>query len=110
MRIYPAVVNRWKDGDTLEVLIDLGFYVHKVETIRLLRINAPEKKDTIAQVSIQKVNELAPVNSKVSLHVKGKDKYGRWLAEVYPFGKDQNIMQSLSSILLEAKVVYPYTN
>ena len=44
---YKAKVIRWLDGDTLEVSIDLGFYVHKEEKIRLARINAPELSDEV---------------------------------------------------------------
>ena len=39
---YKTKVIRWVDGDTLLCLIDLGFYTHKEERLRLAMIDTPE--------------------------------------------------------------------
>lgn len=79
---YTAKCIRVIDGDTVEILIDLGCDVFKKETIRLYGINAPEKKGDTKQ---------AAINSTIYLHhqlmeeflirtIKDKgDKYGRLL-------------------------------
>jgi micrococcal nuclease len=41
---YKAKVLRVIDGDTLEMLIDLGFHTHRVENVRILDYDAPEVK------------------------------------------------------------------
>jgi len=48
MYTYKAKVIRWIDGDTLQVEIDLGFYVQTVQKIRLARIDAPEMHNSVA--------------------------------------------------------------
>jgi len=39
---YRAVVKEWVDGDTLRVLIDIGFNLYPYETIRIADIDTPE--------------------------------------------------------------------
>lgn len=41
-RVYRAVCSRVIDGDTVEVLIDVGFEGYQYETIRLAVYDAPE--------------------------------------------------------------------
>jgi len=41
-RIYMARIRRVVDGDTLVVMVDLGFGVEIAETLRLRGIDAPE--------------------------------------------------------------------
>jgi micrococcal nuclease len=40
--VYRAKVNHLIDGDTIGVVVDLGFHVHVVEVVRLDGVNAPE--------------------------------------------------------------------
>ena len=40
--VYKATVVRWVDGDTVELLVDLGQSVCVVGKYRLARIDAPE--------------------------------------------------------------------
>ena len=44
MYIYKAKVLRVVDGDTIDLLIDLGFNAWKKERIRLSGINTPETR------------------------------------------------------------------
>jgi len=90
---YNATVERVVDGDTLEVLIDLGLDVAIRTTLRLNRINAYETKLGVNTTAEQKAKGIAgrdylkamfAANSHVVvLTVKDKtEKYGRYLAEV----------------------------
>jgi micrococcal nuclease len=42
MYIYAAQLAKVIDGDTLDVITDLGFHIHIQQRIRLLGVNCPE--------------------------------------------------------------------
>lgn len=64
------------DGDTVEVLDD-----SRPERIRLYGIDCPEKSQAYGTKAKQATAALA-FGKKVTLHARGKDKYGRTIAEV----------------------------
>ena len=81
---YKATVIKVVDGDTLHLNIDLGFNInYNKQIIRLARINAPELLCN-KQVTIKTIKDT-------------KDKYGRYLAEVYL--EDLNINEYAVSYL-----------
>ena len=41
---YGVKINRIVDGDTLDVMIDLGFNTHVKRRLRMYGINAPESR------------------------------------------------------------------
>ena len=82
------------DGDTVDVLIDLGFDVHVKGRVRLLGINAPEsrtrdkeekKKGLAAKARLKEL-----CKNKVLLKSHGKEKYGRILGELFVDGASLN--------------------
>jgi micrococcal nuclease len=83
---YRATVERVVDGDTLDVLIDLGFDVHVAQRIRLWGINTPENRGPEAEMGRQcteHVSELIQANEGKCILDTFKDaqgKYGRYLA------------------------------
>ena len=52
-RGYPCSVRRVIDGDTIEVLVDHGFRISSVQSVRIFGINAPELSTAAGQVSAQ---------------------------------------------------------
>ena len=101
---YKATVKKVVDGDTIDVVIDLGFKIQYTERIRLARINAPEMS----------TEEGKAVKKFVSSQLEGKgviiktekstfDKYGRWIAEV--FYDDQ---KSINQLLLDNGMAVKY--
>jgi micrococcal nuclease len=93
---YKATVEKIIDGDTIDVMIDLGFYVYKVERVRLARINCPELSTPEGQVSKQFVIDyLAQKQVTIKTQKNIYDKYGRWIADVFVAD------QCLNDILLE---------
>jgi micrococcal nuclease len=84
---YEAKVIRVIDGDTLEFMIDLGFNVHTLATVRLAHVNTPETveysleglKDPAKDFIMSKI----PPGAVCVVNISRKEKYGRWLAEVY---------------------------
>lgn len=84
-RSYPAKLDRVVDGDTVVLDIDVGFDLYVKAKCRLARINSPEL--TTAAGVLAK-HELAVmfsklVNGECKVSVPGRDKYGRWLADIY---------------------------
>lgn len=87
---YTAKVLEVIDGDTLDVSIDLGFNVQHTLRVRLYGINTPETRTRNKEekqkglAAKQRLKDL--IEGKLVLIKTKKDekeKYGRYLAEVY---------------------------
>lgn len=90
---YRCELVRVIDGDTVEVMIDLGLSVFKKIIIRLYGINAPEMKTVEGVIardylkylfSDQVMNETK--DWYIETYKDRKDKYGRYLGTIYPDG------------------------
>ena len=96
MYLYKAKVIRWVDGDTLLCMLDLGFFTHKEERLRLARIDTPElrghHKEKGKQVK-KIVTERYPPGTELMVESKKRDNYGRFIAEI--FFDNQSINQWL---------------
>ncbi|MEW7279212.1 thermonuclease family protein [Aquimarina sp. 2201CG1-2-11] len=90
MYTYKATIVRWIDGDTLQVEIDLGFYVQTLQKIRLARIDAPEMNNSVAYRERQAkharavAKKFCPEGATVTITTtkQNKDQYARYIAEV----------------------------
>jgi micrococcal nuclease len=81
---YRVISFRVVDGDTIVATIDMGFSVSRKDTFRLARIDAPQIDKPEGIVSLMSLKaKLEGVDKVVTLWSKSKDKWGRWLAEVY---------------------------
>jgi len=89
---YKAKVERVVDGDTFDVVIDLGFKITTNQRIRMSGINAPEtynvKKDSeeyqkgMASKQFME-HRLAANNYEIQIETeKATEKYGRYLGTV----------------------------
>jgi len=88
---YEAEVVKVIDGDTIDLMIDLGFDIHHAVRVRLYGLNTPESKTSD---ELEKARGLA-AKSYTSDWIKKTDrifiqtvkdkteKYGRILAKVY---------------------------
>ena len=85
------------DGDTIDVLIDVGFYLTTQRRFRLNRINCPEtrtkdkeekKKGLEAKMFVKQLLQ----GQKVILETEKAGKYGRFLAEIHFKGDNINDM------------------
>lgn len=84
------------DGDTLSVTGREGSF-----TVRISRIDAPERKQPFGQESLNYLRRLT-LNKTVTLEIKGRDKYDRVLAEVFINGKNY------SALAVGQGLAYPY--
>lgn len=85
---YAAKVTHVVDGDTVDLTVDLGFMVSILQRFRLAGINAPEMKlDTLEAGKASKAHLEALLADAqqgiIRLDSAGKDKYGRWVAQLY---------------------------
>ena len=91
MFTYAAKLIEVIDGDTVDLLIDLGFGVHVKERCRLYGIDAPEMPTAAGKAAkayleslVRASGELFVATRKMPRKPKEKtDKYGRYLAVLY---------------------------
>lgn len=107
MYTYNATVIRWLDGDSVEVVIDLGLRISITTVLRLAGIDTPEMHSPIleerqkASQARIRAGELCPVGSTnivETLKPDSRDKYGRWLGDIR--FRDGNSLVSLASTLI----------
>lgn len=87
---YKAKVLRVIDGDTIELEIDLGFFVKIKITGRIAEVDTPERGDVefqTAKAFLIKLLEDVTNNGEIIIKTKKTEKYGRWL--IYIDGVNQ---------------------
>ena len=82
---YAATIERVVDGDTLLVLIDVGFGIIVRERLRLRGINAAELDTPDGKKAKKFVEKLLPVQTAVVIqsHKSKTDIYGRFVVDVF---------------------------
>lgn len=89
MYTYTAKVEKIVDGDSVWLVVDVGYRMTYKDNFRLIRINTPELRSSDpeekhrAYVAKARLGDLIPVGSDVLIRTAKSGKYGRWLAEVY---------------------------
>jgi micrococcal nuclease len=84
MYCYNALVTRVVDGDTLDLLVDLGFYTQMKIRVRLLGVDTPEiyGVDKAAGVTAKQYVESLVLGRQVVVWTQKGDSFGRWLATI----------------------------
>ena len=81
---YKCKLINVVDGDTINVMVDLGFKVFKQVTLRLARINTPELHTPEGKkVKLHLIAFLSKDNTQITFSSVKVDRYGRSIAEVY---------------------------
>ena len=82
---YQATVLSIHDGDTITLRFDLGRRIYSEDSIRLYRINAPELSQAGGKEARDYLRNLVPLGAlvRVQTHKNARDKYGRWLGDVW---------------------------
>lgn len=95
--MYNGAIYRWIDGDTVEVVLDLGLKIAHRTVLRLYGLNAPEKNTDEGKQLIEHLNNEFPFNSDIIVQTikDKKEKYGRYLGIVH--SKNVNINEYLIS-------------
>ncbi len=94
---YTATVLKVVDGDTVDLLVDVGFRHFMEDRFRLYGIDAWETRGSEREKGLEVKSILMDLILKKEVIVKTykdqRGKYGRWLAEIW-LG-DRNINQWL---------------
>lgn len=112
LRAYPCKVDRVIDGDTLVVTVDHGFKVYTSQIVRLIGVNAPERKTPEGITAKKFAMDWVILNSHkkdwpfLMRSLSMTDRYGRRLAHIVPFGEHGS--KSLSNALLESGNAVPF--
>jgi len=106
MWTYQATVAHVVDGDTFDLIVDVGFHVSVTERFRLARVDTPEirgpeRPDGL--VSKQFVEDWFATAGSLTVRSSKTGKYGRWIGEVIN-GAGEN----LSDVLLAEGLAAPY--
>lgn len=82
---YRATVVRVVDGDTVDLLVDLGFAISRKERFRLAEINCPETTTPEGLEAKRYVTELLAPGQVVTIDTKKDrtDRYGRFIATIW---------------------------
>jgi hypothetical protein len=80
---YKAYLEKVVDGDTLRVVLDLGFKIQHREILRLSKINAPESKTSAGQESLEGLKEILKNAPFLIVKTNQIDIYGRYIADVF---------------------------
>lgn len=110
--VFTATLRRVIDGDTLDMDIDQGMHAHRIERLRLLRVNAPEMHgDTKVAGEASKNYVIAwfdallfTSGSSIVIQTYKSDVFGRYLAEVWRTSDGAN----LADDLLAAGMAVPF--
>lgn len=92
------------DGDTFSAAVDLGFGTTIVEDFRLLGVDTPELQGE-TKVAAERARDWVTAQATgrpILIREHGRDKWGRWLAEVQVGGRD------LSQELIRRGMGKPY--
>lgn len=104
---YKAKIDRIIDGDTIDMIIDLGFNIHHKIRVRLAAIDTPEirtlnLKEKQAGIAAKNyVSAWLENYPHVYVHTTlyNSDKYGRTLGVVYA---DENMRSCLNKDILSS--------
>ena len=103
--LYDGKIIRVIDGDSFEIVFDLGFYVTVRTTCRLYGINTPEirgKNKSKRGFEVKQYVEELILDKTFEIEVlKTTGKYGRWLVDIY---LDKTKKKTLTKQLLQEKM------
>lgn len=86
---YPAKCLRVVDGDTIELEVDLGFYVKVRQKFRIYGIDSPELKSEEGRTAKRRLAEKVEAKDVILDTIKDKqEKYGRYLCVIRIDGTD----------------------
>jgi endonuclease YncB( thermonuclease family) len=117
LHTYKARLDRVVDGDTLYVILDLGFKTSHREKLRLRGIDAPELNTVEGAKSSAALKRILKNVPFLVVKTSAVDVYGRYVCDIFLAEKDkENDPQKvadegkfLNQILLDKKLVLPFS-
>ena len=108
--IYKAKVLRVVDGDTIDVMLDLGFNFFQKGRVRLMGINTPESRtrDKVEKkyglLAKEYLKEWVAKHDYILVESSAKGKFGRILGNLYDPAKTE----CWNDMAIEAHHAVPY--
>jgi micrococcal nuclease len=105
---YPAEILGVVDGDTIDIIRDAGADIYQKMRIRFNKINAPEKNTpegvaAKAWLTEQLTNPDGTFKHLYVLTTKDKkEKYGRYLGELWLWGENPSATPSINDRMVSA--------
>ena len=96
INIYKAYLERVFDGDTLHVILDLGFKIQHREILRLRGVNAPESKMQEGRKSSAALKHILKKVPFLVIKTTATDIYGRYIADVFLAGVGEGDAQKVA--------------
>ena len=111
-------ITKVLDGDTIDVIIDLGFDLYKKERVRVAGVDTPEKRTTVDEEKELGIDATNWLNKQLEDAIAGEEdlvirteleggfgKYGRLLGWLY-LGIDAE--KSLNELMIEEGYAWAY--
>ena len=108
---FVKSVDRVVDGDTIDIIIDLGFDLTKKERVRLAGIDTPEKrtKNPKEKEMGYQASEFLEMHlmeaSKLTVKTEKEGKFGRMLGWLY---KSEEDTMSINQIMIDKGYAWAY--
>jgi len=100
---YRASTVRVVDGDTADLLLDLGYKIRFEQRVRLYGLNAPEVHGATKEAGLKTKGRLAELIVGKELWVDSikdsQEKYGRYLVEIWV--KSDTGLKSVNQLLIK---------
>ena len=112
MYTYNVEIRRIVDGDTIDVILDLGFSVLVKERVRLAGVDTPEsrtrdlREKKFGKLATARVEELLPVGEKFIARSKSYDSAGKYGRAMLDFDLPDG--RTLAAALVEEHMAVPY--
>lgn len=116
-KIYNKIeVQYIVDGDTIDVLIDLGFDIFTKQRVRLFGIDAPESRTSDPEekkyglIAKSKIENFCSSNKELQLRCLEDtvDKYGRVIAEVWIYDVENSEWKNINKLMCDNHYAVPY--
>lgn len=102
---YRASCVRVVDGDTADLLVDLGYKIRVEQRVRLFGLNAPEVRGETKEAGLKTKGRLAELIVGKELWIDSmkdsQEKYGRYLVEIYVKLGDTHTLISVNQQLIQ---------
>ena len=92
---YRAYLDYVIDGDTVVLYVDLGFRTYSRQKLRLRGIDTPELKTPEGEKAKTFVEEILKKPKIITIKTYRKDKYDRYLADIFVGSKEVFLNQKL---------------
>lgn len=116
-KIYDKIeVQYVVDGDTIDVLIDLGFDIFTKQRVRLFGIDTPESRTSDPEekkyglIAKSKIAFFCSSSKELQLRCSGDqiDKYGRVIAEIWIYDVENSEWKNINKWMCDNYYAVPY--